>query len=673
MHTLFAPAIALLNRLGFTRKFAIMGVLALVAITLLAVTLYQSLQRVIDHSQDELVGLEVIKPGARLIQYLQVHRGLSAGVMNGNEQMKEPRAATEQQVSATVQTLGSALPPQLAASDAWKGIVESWTAIAKDGLDLIVGENFASHTRLIGDLLSFQRAVADQYALTNDPDIDSAYLIDTVVDKLPLALESMGQLRALGTAALTRKQALVMAQQVELTVLLARINSAVGGLRRNLERTSRYNPGLQPSLDAAAGDMGVAADKVSALVNQDILSGSYQTLPADYFALTSAAIDKGYKEMFESLVPTLEKLLQQRIERAQRELRINIALSALILLIYAYVSIGFYYATVGSINRLAANARTIATGDLSVAVDLGTSDELKLVGDSLNEMTGAFRALIRNVQRSAGEVLEATRRLAASSLQVRQSSDQQSNAASAMAAAVEEMTAGIDNLAASAQDATRLSGSADQLTADGSRAVGKVVQEIERIAEVVNQSASIIADLGGRSEQISAIVNVIKEIADQTNLLALNAAIEAARAGEAGRGFAVVADEVRKLAERTTRSTQEIASMIGAIQSGSRDAVASMKVGVSRVAAGVALATEAGESLAEIGGNARQVVDSVAHISNALNEQSKVSTEIGRNVERVARMAEENSAAVAGTAGTATQLERLSEGLDAEVRRFKLG
>ena len=673
MHTLFAPAIALLNRLGFTRKFAIMGVLALVAITLLAVTLYQSLQRVIDHSQDELVGLEVIKPGARLIQYLQVHRGLSAGVMNGNEQMKEPRAATEQQVSATVQTLGSALPPQLAASDAWKGIVESWTAIAKDGLDLIVGENFASHTRLIGDLLSFQRAVADQYALTNDPDIDSAYLIDTVVDKLPLALESMGQLRALGTAVLTRKQALVMAQQVELTVLLARINSAVGGLRRNLERTSRYNPGLQPSLDAAAGDMGVAADKVSALVNQDILSGSYQTLPADYFAMTSAAIDKGYKEMFERLVPTLEKLLQQRIERAQRELRINIALSALILLIYAYVSIGFYYATVGSINRLAANARTIATGDLSVAVDLGTSDELKLVGDSLNEMTGAFRALIRNVQRSAGEVLEATRRLAASSLQVRQSSDQQSNAASAMAAAVEEMTAGIDNLSASAQDATRLSGSADQLTADGSRAVGKVVQEIERIAEVVNQSASIIADLGGRSEQISAIVNVIKEIADQTNLLALNAAIEAARAGEAGRGFAVVADEVRKLAERTTRSTQEIASMIGAIQSGSRDAVASMKVGVSRVAAGVALATEAGESLAEIGGNARQVVDSVAHISNALNEQSKVSTEIGRNVERVARMAEENCAAVAGTAGTATQLERLSEGLDAEVRRFKLG
>lgn len=112
--------------------------------------------------------------------------------------------------------------------------------------------------------------------------------------------------------------------------------------------------------------------------------------------------------------------------------------------------------------------------------------------------------------------------------------------------------------------------------------------------------------------------------------------------------------------------------MIGAIQSGSRDAVASMNVGVSRVAAGVALATRAGEALGEIGGNARQVVDSVAHISSALNEQSAASSEIARNVERVARMAEENCAAVTGNAGTAAQLERLSEALDTEVRRFKL-
>jgi methyl-accepting chemotaxis protein len=188
----------------------------------------------------------------------------------------------------------------------------------------------------------------------------------------------------------------------------------------------------------------------------------------------------------------------------------------------------------------------------------------------------------------------------------------------------------------------------------------------------VNESARIINDLGQQSEKISAIVNVIKEIADQTNLLALNAAIEAARAGESGRGFAVVADEVRKLAERTTKSTQEISGMIGAIQSGTQNAVASMTSGVSRVNNGVTLATRAGESIRVIESNARQVVETVADISSSLREQSAASTEIAKNVERIAQMAEENSSAVAENASTATHLERLSEGLEAEVCRFKL-
>ena len=150
------------------------------------------------------------------------------------------------------------------------------------------------------------------------------------------------------------------------------------------------------------------------------------------------------------------------------------------------------------------------------------------------------------------------------------------------------------------------------------------------------------------------------------------AAIEAARAGESGRGFAVVADEVRKLAERTSKSTQEISGMIDAIQGGTQNAVSSMNAGVSRVNNGVTLATRAGVSIHEIETNARQVVDTVAEISSSLREQSAASTEIARNVERIAQMAEENSAAVADNATTANQLERLSEGLEAEVRRFKL-
>lgn len=672
MKTLFAPAIALLKRATYTQKFAIMGALALVASAVLVLNLYQSLHRLIDSSQRELAGIEVIKPIARTVQHLQIHRGLSSAMLNGNEAMRNQRLAKQHDVRAALQGVGARLSPELAVSPVWKRLIESWTLIENEGIDLIPRENFLAHNRLIEELLAFQSAISDEYALTNDPDIDSTYLIQTAVDKSPQAIERMGQLRALGTGVLTTKQPLVLSQQVEFTVLLAGLNSAVDSLRRNLERTSRYSPGLQSALAASITDMGEAAARVSALVNQDILSGTYSTAPADYFALTTASVEKGYKEMFETLFQSLEHLLQARIDRAQRALHFSIGVSVLILLLYAYVSVGLYYATIDSIDRLAKDARTIATGDLNVRVDLGTRDELKLVGDSLNDMMREFHGLIRNVSRGADEVLDATKKLAASAAQVKCGSEQQSAAASAMASAIGEMRSRIEQLSRSADDANRISSRAGELSADGSRVVGSVVREIERIAEVVNQSAAIIGELGASSERISAIVNVIKEIADQTNLLALNAAIEAARAGESGRGFAVVADEVRKLAERTGRSTREISTMIVSIQSGTRDAVASMNQGVSRVAEGVALATRAGEAINEIGENARQVVAKVADISDALREQSTASAEVAHNVDRVARMAEENHAVVAGNAATATQLESLSEGLGSAVRRFRL-
>jgi methyl-accepting chemotaxis protein len=671
MQIVFAPAVALMNRMGYTKKFAVMGALALAAIVVLIFSLYNSLNQVIQASQKELAGIEVVRPMAKLVQNLQQHRGMSAGLLNGNQAMKEKREAKEIDVVSAIKAVEPKLLPVLVAHNDWKKLLADWENIRKDGLSWTTTESLAAHGRLIEDLLTFQAVVADEYRLTNDPDIDSMYLVDTALGKLPLALERLGKLRAAGTGILTKKQ-ILQQQQVDMSSLLAELNSAVKVLRLNLEKTSRYNPAMKVGLDSAAKDMSDAAAQVSKIVVEDIFLGTFATPAGEYFAMTTAAIDKGYKQMYDTLLPSLEQLVQRRIENAQRELRVSIAISVVMLLVFAYVSIGAYYATINSINELALKARTLATGDLSVHIDLGTQDELKLVGDSFNEMAGAFRKLIQNVQNSAHQVLLSTKRLSESSAQISQSTEQQSESASAMAAAVEEMTVGVDNIAQNSQTANTLSRRAGDLSAEGGQIVGTVIREIQLIADAVNQSAGIIHDLGQQSEKISAIVNVIKEIADQTNLLALNAAIEAARAGESGRGFAVVADEVRKLAERTAKSTQEISGMIGAIQSGTQNAVASMNSGVARVNNGVALATRAGESIGEIESNALQVVDTVGDISTSLREQSAASTEIAKNVERIAQMAEENSSAVAENADTANHLERLSESLEAEVRRFKL-
>jgi methyl-accepting chemotaxis protein len=178
--------------------------------------------------------------------------------------------------------------------------------------------------------------------------------------------------------------------------------------------------------------------------------------------------------------------------------------------------------------------------------------------------------------------------------------------------------------------------------------------------------------MGESSQRISGIVGVIKDVADQTNLLALNAAIEAARAGEAGRGFAVVADEVRKLAERTAKATTEISEMVAAVQDNAHQAVSTMAETVSRVEEGVNLARESSQSMLSINEGARQVMQTVTDISNALSEQGAASNEIAANVENIAQRSEENSIAVRLVAETAGRLQKLAAESHQAVAVFRI-
>jgi methyl-accepting chemotaxis protein len=305
-------------------------------------------------------------------------------------------------------------------------------------------------------------------------------------------------------------------------------------------------------------------------------------------------------------------------------------------------------------------------------VECASRDELGDVAQHFNHMAEHVQNLLRKVQQTSLQLGTAALSVSSSATAVSSSSQAQSAAATSMAAAVQQMTAGIGQIAEHAQAAQEISSQSEHLSEEGGRIVQSTVTEMEQIAESVNQSAQIIEALGKQSESISAIVNVIKEIADQTNLLALNAAIEAARAGEQGRGFAVVADEVRKLAERTAKSTHEISGMIDSIQQGTADAVTSMKSGVTRVAGGVALSKQAGEAIGRIREGSGRVQADVADISNALHEQSDASSEIANNVERIAQMADQNNVSVNATAATARDLEKLAAELQAEVQHFKV-
>lgn len=307
-------------------------------------------------------------------------------------------------------------------------------------------------------------------------------------------------------------------------------------------------------------------------------------------------------------------------------------------------------------------------------------EPVRVDGDRADSVLGAMAVMqeqlsesLREVQRNAHVLGKAAGSLQGNAARVEQASQSQSESGTAIAAAVEQMTVSISQVADNAGEADRLAGDADRRVQESMRVIDEAGEAMRRIAGRIEASAEEMVELGRNTEAISGIVKVIEELAGQTNLLALNAAIEAARAGEQGRGFAVVADEVRKLAERTANSTQEIAAMVQRVQHSAQQAIDGMRDGETLVGEGVTHSGQAREAMGLLEASTAQVRDAVASIDLALREQRSASVEIARGVERIAAMSEETHTASLDSARRANDLEGLARGLGEMVARFRLG
>ncbi len=311
-------------------------------------------------------------------------------------------------------------------------------------------------------------------------------------------------------------------------------------------------------------------------------------------------------------------------------------------------------------------------GDLTQRVDASSKDELGELGRWFNTFVGKVHDIIAQVSGVTREVAGAATQIAASSEEMAQGMQQQTQQTTHVSSAVEQMSSTVVEVARKSSDAAGTADSAGQQANEGGRVVQQTVEGMKSIAAVVNESASAINELGKRGEQIGQVIGVINDIADQTNLLALNAAIEAARAGEHGRGFAVVADEVRKLAERTTQATEEVAESIKAIQTETSSAVERMSTGTERVDEGVRLAEQAGDSLSAIVEGSDRVATMIQSIAAAAEEQSAASEEIARNVEQINAVTKQSAEGAGQAAQAATQLSGKAEQLQQLVGQFKL-
>jgi len=607
-----------------------------------------------------------------LTHTLQVERGSTAGFIQSGgvkfaRELPEYRAASDQML-ANVKThyaaaLESGLPT--AAKQRMDAALDSLSVLSStrteaSNLAIPAKEMAARYTQSIATIQEVIPAIAEQST-------------DLTVNKLMTAYnaflnlkERSGQERALLTGVFSADKI----EPAQYQALLGHIAAQKAYLHlfneyASVESLAQYK---QVSAGTAFAEVETMRNTVSARVNE----GQFGIDPTTWFTTMTARIN-GLHHIEKQLAGQIGAFASGHADAARTSLIVNVAVSLAILVLTLGLAYKVVLDIVGQVKALNdAIGHIQRNNDLTRRLDISTDDEIGRTAHAFNLLVDSLQNSIRKVNESAARVLQFSETLATTSSQLSSSTSYQSEAASSMAAAVEEMTVSIEQVSDNAKQVQEVSHTSNERSNEGGAVILQVTEDMHEIAEAVHASSEIMEELGQQSKEIYSIVKVIKEIADQTNLLALNAAIEAARAGEQGRGFAVVADEVRKLAERTTRSTEEIASMIEKIQGGTKQAIESLEVGVERVNREVELAQQAGMSIQQIQSGTQQVGVAVAGISSAIREQSAASTEIAKQVEKVAQMSEEISAATEKSAETATEMKTLAQSLQNQVAQFKV-
>jgi len=406
-------------------------------------------------------------------------------------------------------------------------------------------------------------------------------------------------------------------------------------------------------------------------------SRNNQTAEAAAALLTQAKIATDVSDQFLNAIAYNEKLArdldvsgQASYESAKWLLIVTSAISTLLL-----IGIGwFIYSQISGGLRMAQTtiSRIENSLDFTLRAEVSGNDEISVMLRAFNQLVARMQTNLRELLQGVEQVAGNAQRLQSSANRVSEGSGSQNASTSHMAASVEEMTVSINHVADQAKTTSEQSNEVGNKASAGQGVIAHTVDNIHAIAGAVDNAAHDIQQLEAKGREIESVINIIRAVAEQTNLLALNAAIEAARAGEQGRGFAVVADEVRSLAARTATSTKEISEIINAIQSVSASAVKRMREATEKVELGVEGASQANETMEEICRVATESVSLVADISHAIREQGAATNSIAQQVENVAQMVDENTQAANETADLANDLSKISEGMKKIVMAYRL-
>lgn len=611
-----------------------------------------------------------VKAGS-LVHFLQIERGATAGFLQSNgerfaRELPDIREKTDVQqrlFSSEAEKLLSGASPELTRMmrSTSASLLELSTLRERASKrEISVAEHVAGYTKLISELIG---TIGSAAQFNSDAQIGQQLLAYLAFVR---AKEQAGQERALMTAAFA-------ANSVDPV-----------RYRQILERHFRQEAYLD-DFRAIAGEE--ERNAVARLLEGPAASQVQQYRATFYEKATSGGFDKDPQAWFRTITEKIdgmqqvEALASRNIDaraasivlanRNQLVLYSGLTLFAIVVMlaVASWVAISVSRPLKAEVNVA---EYAVRERDFSKSVPEEGPAEVVRAGRAFNDLMSGFRRIIVESKQSSQQISDAASDLAGSSSRVKESSSAQAEAATAVAAAMQEASVSVTQTAASAKIATDVVAKAQNETDSATKVMTDAVVAMKHIASLLNDSSQSVIALSGSSERIGGIIQVIREIADQTNLLALNAAIEAARAGEQGRGFAVVADEVRKLAERTSKATGEIGALVEVIQTGIAGAVKSMQQANSQAGESLQLVGRTEIALGRIGEGSAKVAENVNGISGALTALDGAIRDVAVNVEKIARMTEVNNDAAQSNYVTANKLDHLAAELRNAVAMYKV-
>lgn len=615
--------------------------------------------------------MEMAVVAGDLIHPMQVERGITAGFIQSEGQkfadiLPSARTKTDEKLLAykrVIDGVSTASMPGLkkAVAEAQHRLDElTRTRNQANQYVIPAGEASAFFTGTIAKLLEVMSSAA---AYNSDPGIAGKLL---TYHSFSNAKENAGQERALTVP-------VFVASRVEPTqyrAILGKIHKQEAYLDSFTDSASEQEKmALRAVLD---GDAAQDVQRMRNVMAERAAQGGFGVDSTVWLKRITDKID-GLYEVEQLLTKNINDDVNNQLSASFALLLTQLILVVLAITIAVMVSVWVARSVSQPLRAVVGAAEyAVAHDDFTRGIPEEGTQETARVGQAINHLMEKFRSIILDTTRSSQGIAEASNALATSSSQVNNSSSLQADAASSVAAAIEEVSVSVGEAAANARTAGEIVEKSRAGIENTLAIMAETVQNVNGIAMLIRKSGDNVGQLEESSERIGGIVQVIKEVADQTNLLALNAAIEAARAGEQGRGFAVVADEVRKLAERTSKATAEIASLIGSIQIHVGDTVTGMQQAGTQVEESLILVGKTETALHGIVDDSREVASNVKSIVDAVREQDVAIQQVATNVEKIAQMTEENSAAAASSSDTATHLDGMSSALKDSVARFKV-